>query len=126
KQSLRAAEVLVTEGFYEDAVSRAYYAILHAAKTALQVHNVTAESHTAVRRLFGLHLIRTGALEHDWSGYLAESFDDRLAADYDAEAFFSREEAELECHRSREFLARINQYLTINGFSEQELNDPAG
>ena len=38
-------------GFYADGVSRAYYAILHAAKAALQLRDVTAESHAAVKRL---------------------------------------------------------------------------
>jgi uncharacterized protein (UPF0332 family) len=62
-QSLRAAELLASEGFHEDAVSRAYYAILHAAKAALFVHDVAATSHAAVRRLFGQHLINTGEIE---------------------------------------------------------------
>jgi uncharacterized protein (UPF0332 family) len=83
------AELLVNERFHEDAVSRAYYAILHAAKAALFVHNVAATSHAAVRRLFGQHLINTGEIERQWSSHLGESFDDRLAADYDARTVFS-------------------------------------
>jgi uncharacterized protein (UPF0332 family) len=85
-RALRAAEVLAQEGLYEDAVSRAYYATLHAAKAALFIHDVATESHAAVRRMFGLHLIRSGEIESMWSSNLGESFDDRLAADYDASA----------------------------------------
>ena len=88
-QALRAAEVLVREGLFADAVSRAYYATLHAAKAALFIHDVSAESHAAVRRMFGLHLIRSGEIESLWSSNLGESLDDRLAADYDASASFS-------------------------------------
>src|SRR2546422_2311614 len=55
-QSLHAAELLAREGYREDAVSRAYYAILHAAKAALFVHDVATTSHAAVRRIFGRHL----------------------------------------------------------------------
>ena len=62
-QALRAAEVLVREGLSADAVSRAYYATLHAAKAALFIHDVATESHAAVRRMFGLHLIRSGEIE---------------------------------------------------------------
>jgi HEPN domain-containing protein len=54
--SLGAARSCRRDGFYADSVSRAYYAILHAAKAALQVQGITAESHAAVKRLFGLHL----------------------------------------------------------------------
>lgn len=120
-QSLRAAEVLVRERCFADAVSRAYYAVLHAAKAALYVHNIAAESHAAVRRLFGFHLIRGGGIEKEWSAHVAEGLDDRLAADYDAEASFSEETARDECRRSREFLDRISRYLLMNGFTESEL-----
>ena len=43
-RSLAAAGLLAREGFAEDAVSRTYYAILHAAKAALLVHDVTVET----------------------------------------------------------------------------------
>ena len=35
-----AAELLLEAGFYEDAVSRAYYAVLHAAKAALLARDI--------------------------------------------------------------------------------------
>jgi type III restriction enzyme len=38
--------------------------------------------------MFGLHLIRSGEIESMWSSNLGESLDDRLAADYDANADF--------------------------------------
>src|SRR5688572_21639684 len=69
KRSLRAAEILTEEGFYEDALSRMYYAALHAAKAALHVRDVTAESHAGVRRMFGLYMIRSGEIEPKWSPY---------------------------------------------------------
>jgi uncharacterized protein (UPF0332 family) len=119
--ALRAAELLTREHCYADAVSRAYYAILHAAKAALYVHDMTAESHAAVKRMFGLHLIRTGELEPEWSAHLGESQDDRLAADYDAEVAFSQEDARHEYRRAREFLRRIRQYLLTKGLTAHEL-----
>ena len=121
REALRAAETLTRDGCYADAISRAYYAILHAAKAALHVHDVAAESHAAVRRMFGLHLVRPGDIEPKWSAYLVESLDDRLAADYDVETVFSKEEARSECRRSREFLSRIRRYLLKKGLKEAEL-----
>jgi hypothetical protein len=121
RESLHAAQVLTSEGWYADAISRAYYAVLHAAKSALLVIDVAAESHTAVRRLFGLHLIQTGEIEREWAASLAESLDDRLAADYDVEITFSSEEAEEECHRAKDFQKRIRQYLVSKGIKSGEL-----
>jgi len=119
--ALQAAKNLTGDGLYADAISRAYYAILHAAKAALHVHDVAAESHPAVRRMFGLHLIKSEEIEPQWSAYLTASLDDRLAADYDVETEFSRKEATTECVRAREFLKRIKQYLSKNGLKETEL-----
>jgi len=121
RQSLRAAEILTKDECYADAISRTYYAVLHAAKAALQVHDVATESHAAVRRMFGLHLIRSGEIEREWSVYLVESLDDRLAADYDVETKFSKTDARNECRRSREFLGRIRRYLLKQGLTEREL-----
>jgi uncharacterized protein (UPF0332 family) len=121
RESLRAAKTLTRNHLYADAISRAYYAILHAAKTALHIHDVAAESHPAVRRMFSLHLVKSGEIEVKWSAYLTESLDDRLAADYDVETSFSREEARSECRRTEEFLNRIKRYLLTNGFKEAEL-----
>ena len=62
-----AADLLLEAGFYEDAVSRAYYAVLHAAKAALLARNIITESHTSVRRLFGKELVQQGLLKRLYS-----------------------------------------------------------
>ena len=53
--------------------------------------------------------------------YLIESLDDRLAADYDAEASFSREDARQECRRAHQFVGRIRRYLLKKGLTDHEL-----
>ena len=40
ERALRAAQLLTAEDYPEDAASRAYYAILHAAKAVLFVHDI--------------------------------------------------------------------------------------
>ena len=120
-QSLQAADLLSREDYREDAVSRAYYAILHAAKAALLVHDVTTAIHAGVRRMFGRHLVLTGHIEGQWSKYLGRSSDDRLMADYDAGISFTAEESRLECRRAQAFLERIRQYLLAKGLTDQEL-----
>ena len=62
-RTLSAAELLAREDYPEDAVARAYFAILHSAKAALLVKDIVAESHSAVRGLFGKHFILTGEIE---------------------------------------------------------------
>ena len=120
-EGLGAAESCRRDGYYADSVSRAYYAILHAAKAALYLRGITAESHAAVKRLFGLHLIQTGLIEAEWGSFAGESLDLRLTADYDVETPFSEMDAREEYSRARSFLVRIRVLLLANGLSPEEL-----
>ncbi|MGH7809598.1 MAG: HEPN domain-containing protein [Candidatus Binatia bacterium] len=120
-ESLGAAESCRRDGYYADSISRTYYVILHAAKAALQLRDVTSESHAAVKRLFGLHLVQTGLVEGEWAAYIGIGLDVRLTADYDAETRFSDTDARDECDRARSFLQRIRQLLLTNGFTADEL-----
>ena len=70
-RSARAAETLLAQGFREDAVSRAYYAVMHAAKAALLTHDAVPISHVAIRRLFGQLLVKPGDVEKEWAEVLA-------------------------------------------------------
>ncbi len=124
-EALGAAESCRRDGFYADAVSRAYYAVLHAAKAALQLKGITAESHAAVKRLFGLHLIQTGVIEPEWGSVTGESLDLRLTADYDVETAFSEMDARDECDRARSFLYRIRGFLLAGGIGPEELRTHA-
>jgi uncharacterized protein (UPF0332 family) len=110
-----AADLLLEAGFYEDAVSRAYYAVLHAAKAALLARDIVTESHTAVRRLFGKELVQQGLLEKEWAMILAHEQDERASADYDVELSFSQEVAGQRVEESRRFLERIRLFLQRKG-----------
>lgn len=110
-QSLGAAEALLREDFHEDAVSRAYYAVLHAAKAALLARDIGAESHAAVRRLLGKELVQEGLLEKDWAMILAQEYDERALADYDAEYSFSQEVTRRRVGEARRFVERIRSFL---------------
>jgi len=74
-ESLGAAESCRRDGLYADSISRTYYVILHAAKAALQLRDIASESHAAVKRLFGLHLVHTpsGSLHRHRPGCSVDS-----------------------------------------------------
>ena len=120
-KALSAAGILLRAEYPEDSISRSYYAVLHAVKSALFVHDVAISSHAAARSMFGLHLVRSGEIEREWAGVLAEGMDDRLRGDYETAVRISSEEAEDEHERARAFLDRIRRYLLLKGLTEQEL-----
>ncbi|MYD86805.1 MAG: HEPN domain-containing protein [Acidobacteria bacterium] len=120
-RGLEAARLLAREGYAEDAVSRTYYAILHAGKAALLVHDVTVDSHAALRRLFSEHLVPAGRIEREWSAQLRVGLDDRLAADHDPVHVVAAEDALQEVERATAFVARIRSYLLDNTLTDSDL-----
>ena len=110
-KSLKAATVLFEDGLFEDALSRAYYVILHAARAVLLAEGVRVKSHKAVRRLFGQHMIKTGKLASRYAAILAEEQDDRYLADYDVIFNPEKERVEKRIDDARKFLETIKRFL---------------
>ena len=98
-------------GLYADAVSRAYYAVMHGAKAALESRQVSVTNHRGVRSRFALHFVRPGLVEREWSSYIVNSFKARVAADYDATAVFDDADARIACDTAAAFLDRIRELL---------------
>ncbi|MBI5428645.1 MAG: HEPN domain-containing protein [Nitrospinae bacterium] len=112
EKSLRAARLLFQEGLLEDALSRTYYAVLHAARAALLTEGIRVKSHKSVRRLFGQHLIKTGRLDSQYAAILAEEQDDRYLADYDAIFSPEKEQVNTRVKDATRFLKAIKRYLS--------------
>ena len=117
QKALRAAQVLQTEGLLEDAVSRSYYAVMHAARAALLVHDTIAESHRAVRNLFGRVLVRPGHIEEEWSTILAREQDQRVVADYTVLVLWESETSSRLIEDAQAFVQRIRDYLVSVGIT---------
>ena len=83
-RALSAANRCAIGGEYEDAISRAYYSMMHAAKAVLATKGIAAKSHSAVQRLFSEHLIRSGEIERERASDLGTARQSRTTADYDA------------------------------------------
>jgi uncharacterized protein len=122
-KSLQAAKIPQAEGLFKDAVSRAYYAVMHAAKAALLVHDTIAESHAAIRRLFGSKLVKPGFIEKEWANILAREQDRRIAADYNASHLMDAESSLQLVEDAERFVVRMQNYLTTQGIPTLEDQD---
>lgn len=110
-KALQAAKTLLQNNLYEDCVSRTYYAVLHAAKAALTKVGVEAQSHQAVRRMFGLHLVRTGQIEKQFAEILTAQQEDREIGDYDIYLDIEQDRASKRVWDAEKFVRRIEKYL---------------
>ena len=120
--SLRAARLLHREELFADAVSRSYYAVMHAARAALLAHDTIAESHSAVRRLFGKVLVRPGLIEKKWALILSEEQeqDQRIEADYKTEITWVLETCQPLVQNAEAFVRRMRDYLLSLGYSIED------
>ncbi len=110
-KSLRSAHMLFAEGLFEDAISRAYYAVLHAAKGALTVANISTDSHTGVRKMFCLHLVKDGLIEAEYAGILVSQQEDRELGDYDIDIVIDESRAKQRIEDATKFVDRIKKYI---------------
>ncbi|GAF85221.1 unnamed protein product [marine sediment metagenome] len=111
RKALLAAKTLLENQLYEDCVSRAYYAVLHAAKAALATKDIEPVSHNAVKRMFGLHLIKTGEIEKDFARILTAEQEDREIGDYDIYIEINQDRALKRVTDAEKFVQRIEKYL---------------
>lgn len=115
QKSLKSAKKLFEEGLFEDAISRSYYAVLHAAKAVLLSEGAMVSSHEAVKRLFGMHLIKTGKIEQKYSKILSEEQDERYLADYDVAFSPEQERVEKRIKDAEDFCDAMIRYLKKSG-----------
>ena len=116
EKKLEVAEKLFKSGDYEDAVSRAYYAVFHAAQALLLTEGERAETHKGVVTLFGLIFVKTGKFGKNYGKYLANLKDDRESGDYEIFSYVDKETAETALNESKEFLHETKRYLEGSGF----------
>ena len=112
KEKLRVAQGLLRDQAFEDAVSRAYYAVFHAAQALLLTEGLTAGTHQGLVNLFGLHLVKTGKFEKKFGRYLANLKDARENSDYEIYSGIDQATAQRAVQEADEFLSAAQHYLT--------------
>lgn len=122
-KSFRAARKLCNEQLYEDAISRSYYAVLHAAKAALLAVGCQVGSHGAAKRLFGEHLVKEGIIDEAYSKILREEQDDRILADYDVAFDPGLNRVEQRITDALSFLKEMERFLAEKGYEFQDTTD---
>ena len=108
---LTVARELLDKAYWDDAVSRAYYAAFHAAQAALLTEGQRGESHRGVVTLFGLLLVKPGKFEKKWGKFLANLKDDREAGDYDALSYIDEQTARRAVQEADGFVTAMDHYI---------------
>ena len=109
--TLGAAKVLHNEGFFGDAVSRAYYAAFYAARAAIAQAGKEAHTHKGVHTMFNLVYVREGLISADVGKLLSRLFERRREADYDDGAMITKAQSHEALGLARQFVTYIEKLL---------------
>ena len=111
KRRLDAAYHLFADGFYEDAVSRAYYSMYFAAKALLLKKDITVKTHKGLLSKFGLEFVNAGVVEEYYGRALRIAEELREEADYSISREITKEEVESIIDDAEKFLERIKRAI---------------
>ena len=113
-ESLTAARICLGYGINPDSISRSYYAVFHAATAVLVSKGIRAKSHSALRQLFGLHIVQSGLAERRWGSMIGYLHTRRNSADYDVAKQFNASEAREAYNDAEAFVNRMRLLVGSN------------
>ncbi|ADT83149.1 HEPN domain-containing protein [Thermococcus barophilus] len=111
-EKLKATEILLSNGFYEDAISRAYYAMFYAARALLSTKNIYPKTHRGIVQKFGLEFVSKGLIEGFYAKALIAVQERRERADYDIYYIPTFEEAKEIFETAQRFVKRVEQAIS--------------
>lgn len=116
ERKLAAAQDDLEAARFDEAASRAYYAMFHAARAALVARGVNARTHAGLNAVFAEHLVRSGAVDEQLGRWLGQARRSREIGDYDDFLTISPEEAGDAVARAARFVETLRSWLRQQGF----------
>ncbi len=110
-RTLSAARALRRKGYAEDAVSRAYYAMFHAARAFLIRRGILRHKHSAVIAAFGQTAVRSGRVSGATFRLLTRVFETRNTADHDAAWEPAPEEVDEVLSEAARFIKAVERVM---------------
>jgi len=117
RDKLAVAKHVFGAGYPADAVSPAYWAVYHAAETALVIEGDEPRSHEGLKSLFGLRFVKTGRLPEELASALRELKDERENGDYSIFPAITAEEAKRAVASAEHFVDALEEFLHAQGFA---------
>lgn len=109
RSKLESARILHKSRKYDDAVSRAYYSMFHAAKAVLELSGIETRTHAGLIKEFGLEFVNRGYVDKVLGRALATAQEDRAYADYGIDVEITREDSEAVIRDAEKFVEAIEK-----------------
>jgi uncharacterized protein (UPF0332 family) len=109
--TLNEVKILIQNHLWSTAINRIYYACFYAVSALLLTKNITTGTHGGVRRMFGLHFVKTGTIPKDLGKFYSDIFDMRHSGDYDDFVDFSDLEVSNAMIPAKELIEKIKTII---------------
>jgi uncharacterized protein (UPF0332 family) len=110
--AVRAAQVLLDQDLFRDAVNRSYYAMFYAVLALLVTRQIGTSKHQGAISVFDREFVRTGVFNRELSYWLHEAFEMRLDADYAEMVEVPEEDARRILSNAETFIGQAKNYLS--------------
>ncbi len=111
KEKLESAKILLDNGNYKDSVGRSYYTMFASVRALLAKEGVDFSKHAGVISYFQKEYVKTGILDVKYSKYISQAFQIRNNADYTDFYIVSKEDAQEQFAKAKEFYEMVCMYL---------------
>ncbi len=115
-QTLAVAQTLHDHGHYDDATSRAYYAVFQALQAVLLTEGLSVSKHSGLLAVFNQRFIRTGRFPATAFRTVKRLFRDRQTGDYEYGVTIGEDESATNLRDAGELIADIRRYLSCGGY----------
>jgi len=111
EDKLKTARLDFANGQYDDAVSRAYYAVYHMMPGVLFQHDQIFSSHAQTIGAFNRDFIKTGIFPKEFTRMIQGLFEDRQAGDYDVVLRIDQSTAQADIAYAETICSALAAYL---------------
>ncbi len=109
---LQVSKLNLDNGFYNDCISRAYYAVFTAILALTALDGFDSSKHQGIISHFNKEYVKTGIFDKTHSRIVSIAFDLRSKSDYGDFFSASMEQAEEQYHAACSFVKDIETYLS--------------
>jgi uncharacterized protein (UPF0332 family) len=111
RRNIRSAKLLLADGDFDTAVSRAYYAMFYVAEALLLSRGLAYSRHSAVIAAFGREFAKDGVMPAELHAHLRAASEARNISDYQLASRVTEEETTQHISRAEGLLAAGEEFL---------------
>ena len=110
-ETLNEAQYNADGGFYVAAINRMYYACYYVVIALLLKYEISAQTHSGVRSMLGLHFVSKGIVSKEDGKTFNDLFEKRHSGDYDDFVICDQEMVDNLLPKAKHFIDAISQLL---------------